>query len=164
MAVPILKQGDYLIASIQTALALGEALTPTLTGEEPNQLDQTFAQMRRHVAKLQQQTRDAITAQRRQVLGDYGLLATVGRLVASNIWQLDRQAALSSGRQGFTRSVYEAFIPVLWDRWEVTGCIVNRSFAKQTDCSVPRSRPPASTSRACLRGRSHVTSIPSVAS
>lgn len=44
-------------AAIQTALALGEALTPTLTGEEPNQLDQTFAQMRRHVAKLQQQTR-----------------------------------------------------------------------------------------------------------
>jgi hypothetical protein len=139
-------------AAIQTALALGEALTPTLTGEEPNQLDETFAQMRRHVAELQQQTRDAITAQRRQVLGDYGLLATVGRLIASNSWQLDRQAALSSGRQGFTRSVYEAFIPVLWDRWEVTGCIVNRSFAKQMDCSVPSAGPLVKTTGLDFQG------------
>jgi hypothetical protein len=86
------------------------------------------------------------------VLGDYGLLATVGRLVASNIWQLDRQAALSSGRQGFTRSVYEAFIPVLWDRWEVTGCIVNRSFAKQMDCSVPSAGPLVKTTGLDFQG------------
>lgn len=119
--------------------ALATAFTPVLSGEQPTELDQNFAEVQRHVAVLQQETRDAITAQRRYVLGDYGLLSTVGRLIDSRVWQLDTQAALSGGRQGFTQSMYQAFLPRLWDRWEVTDC--TRSFGRNGKCFAPSAGP-----------------------
>ncbi len=90
--------------------------------DETQRRDQTFADVTRGLATAQQQIEDTITAQRRFVLGDYGLLADVGRLVSSRVWTLDKQLALSAGRQGFTLAIYNAFLPTLWQWWRVTGC------------------------------------------
>ena len=39
--------------------------------------------------------------------------------VSSQVWTLSKGAALSGGRQQFTRWTYEQFLPLLWDRWDV---------------------------------------------
>lgn len=43
-------------------------------------------------------------------------------MVGSQIWTLDRQAALSAGRQGFAVWLYEQFLPAVWERWLVHNC------------------------------------------
>lgn len=120
-------------------LSIVAAGAPVVTGEEPSEFEHTYAEVQRKLATVQQEIRDAITAQRRYVLGDYGLVATVGRLVASGTWELDGQAALSAGRQAFTRSMYEAFLPALWDRWDVTGCL--DLPWPSSDCELPGQGP-----------------------
>jgi hypothetical protein len=128
------------VAGVITSwLAIAEAGAPVVTGEEPSEFEHTYAQVQRKIATIQQEVRDAITAKRRYVLGDYGLLATVGRLVASGTWELDGQAAVSAGRQAFTRSMYEAFLPVLWDRWFVKACL-DLPFPS-SDCVLPNQGP-----------------------
>jgi hypothetical protein len=127
------------LAGVVTSwLSIAEAAAPVVTGEEPSEFEHTYAQVQRKIAAIQQEVRDSITAKRRYVLADYGLLSTIGRLVASGTWELDKQAAVSSGRQAFTRSMYEAFLPVLWDRWFVTGCVVAR---RETTCRPPAQGP-----------------------
>jgi hypothetical protein len=101
------------------ALGIAQAATPTLNGSQPSQFDQTYAQIQQQIATIQQQTQDALTFHQSYVLGDYGLLSTVGHLVGSQIWTLDPEGALSLHRQAFTAWVYQAFLPALWDRWTV---------------------------------------------
>ena len=117
------------------ALGIAQAATPEGGGDGPTVFDHTFAQMQQRIATLRQETQDSITAHRHHVLGDYGLLSTVGHLVSSQIWTLDKAAATSAGRQGFTLGVYRSFLPVLWDRWAVDSCDPNQGLS--TSCYPP---------------------------
>jgi FG-GAP-like repeat len=110
------------VSAVSSALEIAVAATPQSVAGQPAPLDGTFADIQRDMARRQQEVRDAIAAHRRYVLSDYHLLATVGRLVGSETWRLNRQAALSAGRQSFTRMIYQAFLPKLWDLWSVTRC------------------------------------------
>jgi hypothetical protein len=121
---------------VGSALEITAAATETATGEKPRVFQHTFAQVLNKVTSLQQEARDAITRHRRFATGDYGLLNTVGGLVASQTWTLDRQAAVSLGRRAFTRWVYESFLPVLWDRWSVSRCTDQTGSKRQ--CIPPR--------------------------
>ncbi len=106
------------------ALGIAMAATPKASEEqEPSELDRTIAEVQRTLAETRQEIQDTIGDHRHQVLGDYGLMSTVGHLVSSQVWTLSKGAALSGGRQQFTRWTYEQFLPLLWDRWRVTGCI-----------------------------------------
>ncbi|MDQ3874112.1 MAG: hypothetical protein M3322_00980 [Actinomycetota bacterium] len=118
----LIPAGGEVFEFTAAALGIAAAATATGSGSEPTEFDHKFAEMETHIATIRQETQDAITAQRHYVLGDYGLLQTVGHLVASQIWRLDTQAALSAGRQGFTHWAYRGLLPVLWDRWAVNGC------------------------------------------
>ena len=126
------------VAAIGAAISIAAALTPQATGESPSNLEVSAADLQRTIAKLQQEIRDSITRQRRYVMGDPGLLGTVGRLVAGEVWELDRQAALSAGREGYTRTIYHALLPALWDRWEVERCVRN---PPSKSCYAPESGP-----------------------
>jgi len=115
----------FAVAFEITAASLGIAVaaTPEASDEHgPSELDHSFADVQKTIATIRQQTQDAIQAHRRYVSGDYGLLSTVGHLVSAQVWTLDRQAAVSAGRQRFTGWLYEQFLPVLWDHWHVTKC------------------------------------------
>ena len=105
-----------------TASAIGvvQAATPTLSGSQPSQFDQTYAQIQGEIATIQQQAQDALAFHQRYVLGDFGLLSTVGHLVGSQSWTLDTVGAVSASRQGFAVWVYQSFLPALWDRWAVS--------------------------------------------
>jgi hypothetical protein len=125
------------LGAIGAAITLTAALTPRAMGDSPSDLEVGAAELQRTMVKLQQEMRDSITRQRRYVLGDRGLAATVGRLVASDVWELDRQAALSAGREAYTRSIYHGLLPSLWDRWEVERCVGGQ--VKQ--CLAPQAGP-----------------------
>ena len=111
--------------------AIGIVDAATVHGSAPSRLDRTIPQIQAEMTTLQQEMEDAVGRHRHYVLGDYGLLSTVGRLVSSQIWTLDKQAALSAGRQGFAVWLYEQFLPVLWDRWTVLNC------QHRTGCDPP---------------------------
>jgi len=116
-----IKGPEQVFDVLHTAIAIAIMASPVV--DETHEREQTFADVQNGLATAQEQIQDTITSQRRYVLGDYGLLVDVGRLVASRVWTLDRQLALSAGRQGFTLAMYKAFLPVLWQDWSVTGCI-----------------------------------------
>jgi hypothetical protein len=137
--IPGLQQVFQLTGS---ALAIAGAATPSLDGSEPTVFDHTFAQIQTKIASVQQEAQDELTAHQRYVLGDYGLLRAVGRLVASQVWKLDEQAALSASRQSFTLWLYQAFLPVVWDRWTVHGC--DTSVLSPT-CNPPPNGPGMNT-------------------
>ena len=64
-------------------------------------------------------------------------MSTVGHLVDSQIWTLDKGAAVSAGRQGFAAWLYEQFLPVLWDRWTVLNCQVDAGCSPPLDPNNP---------------------------
>ena len=100
------------------ALGTAAAATPELDGRGSTKFDHAYAQIQKQISAIREDASDAVNDQRHYVLGDYGLLTTVGRLVGpSQIWTLDRDAGQSSGRQAFTRWIYQAFLPTLWDHW-----------------------------------------------
>ncbi|MBA2570883.1 MAG: VCBS repeat-containing protein [Chloroflexi bacterium] len=135
--VPGLEQAFEVTAA---ALGVAVAATPKIANESgPSELDRTIAEAQKSIAETQQQTQDAIEAHRRHVLGDYPLLATVGHLVSAQVWTLDRAGALSASRQQFTTWVYQQFLPVLWDRWSVSGCIDGEWYSGE--CQGPEAGP-----------------------
>ncbi len=107
---------------IGSALSLVAAGTPVGEGKEPSEIDVNFSELHGRITRLQHEMRDAITDQRRQALADYGLLGSIGGMVGALVWRPDGQAALSAGREGFTRTIYHSVLPSLWDRWTVTAC------------------------------------------
>jgi hypothetical protein len=117
------------------AIGVAQAATPTLSGSQPSQFDQTYAQIQGEIATIQQQTQDALAFHQSYVLGDFGLLSTVGHLVGSQIWTLDPAGALSASRQGFALWVYQSFLPALWDRWAVSAMSTGQD--EREDCFWP---------------------------
>lgn len=82
----------------------------------------TYEQIQGQIASLQQGAQTSNLAQKHHVLSDYGLLSTIGQLTASQTWTVDQAGYLSFSRQAFTQWVYQAFLPILWNRYEVIGC------------------------------------------
>lgn len=134
LPIPGFKQAFEFTAG---ALSLASAATPDLGPDGPGEFDQTYSDIANQVGTIQQQMQNALDAHRGYVLGDYGLLQDVGRLLTSQIWALKPQAALSASRQAFTLWIYEAFLPVLWDRWTVHGC--DTSIGTNETCFPPPS-------------------------
>ena len=133
--IPVVSQTYGVMAM---TLGLMAAATPQWSGEAPSELDVEAADLQRHIARYQEALADAVRGQRRYVTGDPGLLAAVGRQVASGAWDLDPQLALSAGREGFTRYLYRAILPSLWDHWTVFECTTNTT---PTACHPPRPGP-----------------------
>ena len=112
------------------ALGITDSASAALAAQ-PTQFDKTIAQLQATLATIQQEAEDAVTEHRRYVLGDWGLMRTVGRLQASTLWQLDPLAARSASRQGFARWVYSQYLPAIWDHWEVGNCYIPDGCAQQ---------------------------------
>ncbi len=123
---------------IAGAIEATDASTSTMSG--PTTVQRKLSDLGTTLFKLQEEAADKITEHRHYVLGDYGLLATVGELTGHENWHLDENAAKSAGRQGFTTWLYKQFLPVLWDHWNVTNCSNPiRSYAScvPPDCADP---------------------------
>jgi hypothetical protein len=86
---------------------------------------QTYTDIQGQIATIQQNAQLATLAQKHHVLSDYALLGTVGQLVGTQVWTLDEAGYLSANRQAFTLWTYQAFLPALWDMWEVENCFAN---------------------------------------
>ena len=137
------------------ALGTAAAATPELDGRGPTKFDHEYAQIQKQISAIQEDASDAANDQRHYVLGDYGLLTTVGRLVGpSQIWTLDGDAAQSSGRQAFTRWIYQAFLPTLWDHWAsidpnqtggFRGGVHECLYGGTYDCTPPENGPGMAT-------------------
>lgn len=93
-----IKGPEQVFDVLHTAIAISIMASPVI--DETHDREQTFADVQRGLATAQEQIQDTITSQRRYALGDYGLLVDVGQLVASRVWTLDRQLALSVGAKG----------------------------------------------------------------
>jgi hypothetical protein len=91
--------------------------------EPPNTVFQhTYAEIQGQIASLQQSGQTNNLAQKHYVLSDYALLSSIGQLTASQVWTVDEAGYLSANRLAFTTWVYQVFLPLLWARYEVTGC------------------------------------------
>lgn len=123
--IPELEPLTLALEVTSASLSIAAAATPESDPDQPSSSGDFAATYQAVEAKLstyQQRMQDTIGDHRHHVLGDYGLLATVGHLVGSQTWTLDQLASASAGRQSFTRWVYQRFLPALWDRWEVENC------------------------------------------
>ncbi len=107
-----------------TGGALGIADSASIEASGPPAFDTTAANLGDYLNTMQTKALIATGSHQKYVLGDGGLMATVGRLSESNVWTLNTDAAQSAGRQGFTKWVYQEYLPVLWDRWNVTNCLI----------------------------------------
>ena len=110
--------------------AVGEGLGLANSPSAP----ESYAQITDQLAKIQQRERDISEAQRRYVLGDYGLLMTVGTLTNGRLLTLDSTAMRSIGRQTFAQWVYELYLPAYARRYDVTNC---RYDIKGVYCDIP---------------------------
>jgi hypothetical protein len=113
-----------------TGAALGIADSATEDTKKPTHFDYTVSQVQSDITNFHERAAAAITAQLHYVLGDYGLMSTVGRLRDSGHWKLDTAAAASAHRQGFARWVYQQFLPALWDDWTVDHCRIHWGCAQ----------------------------------
>jgi hypothetical protein len=87
----------------------------------------TYADIQGQIASLQQSGQANNLAQKHHVLSDYAMLSSVGQLTASQVWTVDEAGYSSANRLAFTTWVYQVFLPLLWSRYEVTGCGQNNS-------------------------------------
>ena len=117
-----------------SALGLAETASPTVAKTSP--FDNKVADLAVRIVQIQEEAQDANSHHRSHVLSDYGLLSTVGRLTGSRIWTLDKAAALSAGRQGFTKWIYQQYLPLLWDHWRVGRCN-GVDTTDQANCAGP---------------------------
>jgi hypothetical protein len=133
---------------------VGEPCAGELDSRAPTKFDHQYAAVQNQIDEIQESAADAVVDQRAYVLGDYGLLTTVGRLVDSQIWTLDQGAAVSSSRQGFTRWIYQAFLPTLWDHWAsidpnqtggYRGGVKECLYGGTYDCTAPNNGPGMAT-------------------
>ena len=105
-----------------TGGALGIADAATAGVQKPNDLQRKITEVETAIGGIQTEAQDATMEHRNYVLGDYGLMSTVGQLIGGQIWTIDEGAALNAGRQGFTRWLYQEFLPVLWVHYKVANC------------------------------------------
>jgi hypothetical protein len=131
---------------ISTPLFIFSSVMGAIAGAQPSasgiDFSQTYAQAIEHILAHEQQREDVVEAQLSFVRGDLRLLTTVGELVSRPspsvpLWQVDRDAYTSAARQAFATWVYQTFLPVVWDRWVITGCRVS-TF---THCTLPADGP-----------------------
>jgi hypothetical protein len=105
------------------AIAVGLSVNPLFTNSGTAALQQEYADIAQTVSNLQQQNQVTTDASKVYVAGDYGLLATVGPLVASGVWdRLDQDGYLSGARYAFTVWVMQQLLPTVWENFQVTGC------------------------------------------
>jgi hypothetical protein len=94
----------------------------------------TYAGLQDQFAKMVTEVDKAMLVQSQQVRQDGGLLELVGRLRSSGTWDLDTIGMESAANQGFATWVYQALMPTLYDRYQITNCgYVQYTF----DCSAP---------------------------
>lgn len=106
------------------ALSLAAAATPRSSPDHAggDRFAKTYSEILATTTTNQEELETQIASHRHDVLADYGLLATVGHLVGSQTWTLNQEAAVSAGRQAFQTWIYQKFVPVLWDYWDVKEC------------------------------------------
>ena len=127
---PLVIAGNALAVAIGVDSFLFPPSNPSSGGAT---FDHAFADVLKQIAIIQQNTQDLLAAQQHRVLSDANLLATVGTLVASQLWTLDTAGALSVSRQQFTLWALQTFLPQVWDRWSISGCTVDDN-PFTTDC------------------------------
>jgi hypothetical protein len=84
---------------------------------------QTYNDIQGQIASQQQAAQTNVLAQKHYVLSDYGMLSTAGQLISAQVWTLDEAAYLSASRQAFATWVYQAFLPLFWEQYQVTNCM-----------------------------------------
>jgi hypothetical protein len=126
----VIPEAGELFEVTGAALGIADASSESLDSE-PTEFDKKISELQSTLATIQEEAEDAITQHRRYVLGDYGLMRTVGRLKQTQLWQLDTLAARSASRQGFAQWIYSEYLPTIWDHWDVDNCKVRNGCAQQ---------------------------------
>lgn len=95
--------------------------------------EKKYAEVTSDVAKYQADQYDTTLFQASEAQVDYGLLQAVGRMQHEDVLKFDSVAMLSAGRQGFTKWVYQQFLPTYVEKYRVKDCIWNSLI----DCTRP---------------------------
>jgi hypothetical protein len=95
--------------------------------------EQKYEQVTQDVGKYQTDQYDTTLFQASEAQVDYGLLQAVGRMQNEDVLTFDKGAMLSAGRQGFTKWVYQQFLPTYVEKYKVKDCIWNSLI----DCTRP---------------------------
>ena len=103
--------------------------------------NQTYDAIQDQVVKNQETAEDTLNAQATYARGDYGLLRTVGALVAGQVLTFDAAAAQSAGRQAFALWVYQGFLPTVASIYNVSGCQDSIEPYVTTSCTPPPAGP-----------------------
>lgn len=110
------------VSLVGESISVLASLTSTFADPSVTTFQQTYDQVLGQVAAVQSQMSGAVLAQKHHVLGDYGLLGTVGGLVGTQVWTLDEAGFASASRQAFAVWVYQTLLPSLWNRYDVIEC------------------------------------------
>lgn len=122
--IPELEPLAFVLNITSASLSIAAAATPRSSPDQAggDRFAKTYAEILATMTENQEELETQIASHRHDVLADYGLLATVGHLAGSQTWTLDQEAGASAGRQAFETWIYQKFVPVLWDYWQVREC------------------------------------------
>lgn len=120
------------------AIGLFNSALPFFQNPQKTSFQHTYDQMKSQIQSFQQVQQNLPLSQMHNVLSDYATLSTVGALTASQVWTFSPGGYLSYNRQAFTIWVYQAFMPIFWDLYEVTNC---REQGPPVKCTAPPNGP-----------------------
>ena len=115
--------GQPELAAAGNAISAEVSVLPLFANPQNTSFQHTYSQIQGQISSIQQRLQSNNLSHKHHVLSDYALLGTVGQLVASQVWTLDEAGYLSANRQAFTLWIYQTFLPLLWEQWQVTNCM-----------------------------------------
>lgn len=119
IAAPFAPEVGIPLTVAGNAISVAAGAAPSTTSRFS---DKTLSTVLNEVSSFQTQLPASNVDHRKYISGDPGLLGMVGQLVQGRWRDLDEIGMLSSSRLGFATWLYQAFLPSLWDKWEITGC------------------------------------------
>ena len=118
------------------------SMIPSASPDLTNNFDGTYNQLQNVFASSISQTQKALASQSLQVRSDLNLSSLVAQLRQRGTWAMDDIGVESASNQGFAQSVYKTLMPVLYTRYQVSGCASGATWqGEPVTCTGPSAAP-----------------------
>ena len=119
------------------------SMLPSASPDLTNPFDGTYNQLQNVFASGISQTQKALDSQSLEVRSDLNLLRLVAQLRQRGTWAMDDIGVESASNQGFALSIYKTLMPLMYTRYEISGCKAS-GFTPSGDaweCTGPSAAP-----------------------
>ena len=102
------------------------SMLPSASPTANSSFQTTYAGLLDKMATARSEMEQALKSQSQQVRTDQGLLGLVGQLRSQGTWVPNIDGIESTSREAFVLETYQALVPTVFDRYQVTNCIANQ--------------------------------------